>query len=133
MDKGKNDINATAASPVATKAPVADPTHSDPGHVTFLKIPEEDKAQRAQERHRWREPLYSVPVGATHSCPQLGVTVKSGAVVRNVVPARVSNFECVQARAFCWLSSPTSSPQNQIVVVHLPIVPQRCLDRPSSS
>jgi hypothetical protein len=53
-------------------APAADVQHDESGHVTFLKVPEEQKSQRANERKRWREPLYKLPVGMFLQIPRLG-------------------------------------------------------------
>jgi hypothetical protein len=49
---------------VSNSATVTAEAHLDGGgHVTFLPVPEDQRARRAKERERWREPLYKLPVG----------------------------------------------------------------------
>jgi hypothetical protein len=60
------DRQASAGLAQAASPDAGGHSKSGHGHVAFLKVPEEEKVQRAQERKRWREPLYELPVGMCH-------------------------------------------------------------------
>ena len=57
---------AAAATKCGKVAHATATAPSTAGHVSFIAVPDDCRAQRAKERRQWREPLYDLPVGASH-------------------------------------------------------------------